>query len=1378
MKLSIIISTLLISGIVSANDPSVINMKDFLRDFYHSSTGRSEVAGSTKGTINPDGETAMAINFDFSKCPDSNNSFFRFHMDRVLPARPQAIRIEYFNLTTDEIPVTIWMTDKNGEIFLGRGIAHPNNQKRSTLEIAIHPYPAWDSGDKNGQIDYPLNFNAILIDMPSRIKTGSLVINKVDVKLQADMENCMVLNMASEIESWGNTTVPFELNIQSLSDKFHQDLTLNVIITNDYTQKNYTLIDKKINSDKSITIKENLTIPYGSYQGIATIKNDNNIMDTKKFAIQNLAFDGANWKNDSEKIYEYNYGINGGVHGFLTPQTAEKIGMNWIRLEVPNWGDSEISPNQYDFSRWLDEANKWDNANVRNVLLQCTYNYPKFVKPKEVNNFSRSYGQYFKNLFQQKTNKVNSIELGNEDNGHNKFLYTELARNGASAIRSERPFAVISNSGTAFVDVNFLKFQGSRGLLNYFDAYCVHPYTNNAAASQSVSPELFKTGIYLTNLMDLAFASGGMKELWCTEFGWPNGNPQEEHDRADLYVRQMLITDAYEFNINGLYTWDRDYGIMRRPAGIAINYFAKNRRGTRFLGQLAENNIYYNLYQKDNQNIVVLWTPYDKIIKLKVNAESITDQFGNKIDKNEIEVNNSVIYLANPDKSLVEKIANAGVNEAKNRFVKYFNLANNKSKFANLINIDATNSMAIKSELSRICNTFNTPISMEDRGLFDFAWRWYFYANRSFGKGESKFDVDNQSYINKVVAENQKGLDYPALRYLLRQLERLEVEYNLYAEDSLLQAKINSEKALLADYLKLFSNKEMPFQYGVFSTIYDFVDGEATEKLKFVPSKESALRLRVSNYLNTQAKAQIKINLPENWKISKNNFEVELMPNQDKYIDLTITATDSLNSQLTIGIDTTIDGNTNKVVLDQIELLPAISAKFDLQHNSLANEGLKLKLTNLEKQKAKGKIKLMPHLVSGGALAIIDFELAPESKQDLTINLNDVAKQYLADSDYKIDLLYILDNGKRFRQDNLDVEFLTATQAKTPILIDGNLQEWQDALPIRLNKMEYTNGSFGNNYSIDDCSAAAYLKYDDDNLYFGCIVRDQTFHQRLSNDVMWQQDSIQLVFAPTNDSKDYIGLTLALSNGKAAIWHETERRIVDEAQMEVKLGNEFIYEAKIPWSSLSAEIAEQIKKNKSFVYGIAINDDDAIVPRRSLERFPDTVVHGKNINNFAKINLIDNPIMANANNKVRLRENFDSYNTNNELLGYTILNYGNTSDVIVKIQDDKSLYLANNSANSEDNKKIISEDISVTPGKRYRLSFDIKGDTKGIFIGLATDVHGVIDHNYLKVAESNPTWTSYVLEFVGGETGHRKLIMRNDNPANKVYIRNIKVEEL
>ena len=243
------------------------------------------------------------------------------------------------------------------------------------------------------------------------------------------------------------------------------------------------------------------------------------------------------------------------------------------------------------------------------------------------------------------------FELGNEDNGHTKFLYTEVARHAAAAIRSQQPLAVLANSGTAHIDYNWLEFQRNRGLLEHLDALCVHPYTNNSTPSQEVGPEKGKVYEKLTQLNDIVDAAGGMKQLWSTEYGWPNSSrPNGEHDRADLYVREMIVGDMAGLDINGLYTWDRDYGIVGRPAGVAIQTYTRMREGRRLAGFYREGGLWIAVYERDGNATAVVWTPEAGTFPNPVRGGAYFDLFGNPLSSGraeelQIEFGEDPVYL-------------------------------------------------------------------------------------------------------------------------------------------------------------------------------------------------------------------------------------------------------------------------------------------------------------------------------------------------------------------------------------------------------------------------------------------------------------------------------------------------------------------------------------------------------------------------------------------------------------------------------------------------------------------------------------------------------------------------------------------------------------
>jgi len=92
-------------------------------------------------------------------------------------------------------------------------------------------------------------------------------------------------------------------------------------------------------------------------------------------------------------------------------------------------------------------------------------------------------------------------------------------------------------------------------------------------------------------------------------------------------------------------------------------------------------------------------------------------------------------------------------------------------------------------------------------------------------------------------------------------------------------------------------------------------------------------------------------------------------------------------------------------------------------------------------------------------------------------------------------------------------EFYDATRAVNPIVLDGNLNEWT-GVPVlsdpkfAIPKGSGTNGTYvlfeeyqgGTWTGPDDQTSAVQVVYDDENVYFGFVVTDDT-HQNSAADV-------------------------------------------------------------------------------------------------------------------------------------------------------------------------------------------------------------------------------------------------------------------------------------
>ena len=189
-------------------------------------------------------------------------------------------------------------------------------------------------------------------------------------------------------------------------------------------------------------------------------------------------------------------------------------------------------------------------------------------------------------------------------------------------------------------------------------------------------------------------------------------------------------------------------------------------------------------------------------------------------------------------------------------------------------------------------------------------------------------------------------------------------------------------------------------------------------------------------------------------------------------------------------------------------------------------------------------------------------------------------------------------------------EHYTAIKAASPIVLDGNLDEWSGAQVVadprfwepkaspraeqELVNFELWQG--GDWTGPDDHTSAVRVVYDDDNVYFGFVVTDE-YHENSANSA-WNGDSVQLMIA--NETRD---TQVALYNyalggvedalGDVIILHEagpggTEAVVTRDADTK-----RTVYEIKLPKAALGLDV---LTGGVQFGLGMAINDGDEDTP--------------------------------------------------------------------------------------------------------------------------------------------------------------------------------------
>ena len=1110
-----------------------------------------------------------------------------------------------------------------------------------------------------------------------------------------------------------------------------------------------------------------LPLPYGAFQVEFKSSGRTFKKNIVHFMPEALSSDPA------VRAYEYEYSPLGGVFGKFSPEQANVYGASWIRFEHPNWRNNETEPGKFDFTQMRKLMESYVKNNVRPVILQTLYHYPKFISFSKPEEFAPGYGRHLQKAAAALDGLTRYFELGNEDNGHTKFIYTEICRHAAAGIRASQPFAVLANSGTAYVDHNWLEFQSTRGLQEILDAYCVHPYTNNSTPSQSVGPE--KSGILekLERLHELVDAHGGMKQLWSTEYGWPNSKLRKgEHDRADLYVREMLIGEMAVLDINGLYTWNRDYGIAGRPAGVAIQTYARMREGRRFSGFFRKNDIYVAVYEKNGDSTAVVWTADNGFKPNPVKGGSCFDLFGNPLKENNVRISQSPVYIRNAGPEVLRKAVENSVARAWKRYKR------NLEKYSDArLSASGTDSQELCSILKKWSRSHGT-ISKEEQAVIASLLHLYLnaarYDRRTPDTGNQEFAERRKQLESTVIRENAALKDVPSVRYLLNLAARMEAEAAMSArKENKIQTLIRTVY-LLADR---FARDGERIQYAVFAHICQKRDNKFKERLSFIPGREQTVTVRVSSYAKTPQEATVHLILPDGWKAEPEKQTAAVSSEAPAHLNFKIKCPVSPAKQNVLKAAVKLKNCPPRITtFNDLEIIPAVTVEASPVSGTLPGKALELIVQNQESKQISGNIIILD-ADGNQELARLELpELAPFQSRKLPVKLRKLNEK--SRTDWEFTALFLLNDKRRFEVP-FNVDFLYAAERKAPLKIDSKLEDWDLAFPLNLNKAKYTLGSYGDAWSEKDCSAKTWLMWDHDKLYFAAAVRDQTFNQQYTGDSTWQQDSIQIIFADPVERKPF-EITFALTPEGPQAWSKKLLKNIDLA-VEYR-DNTIYYEAAIPWTVFPGELKKSVGKH-GFLYGIAVNDDDAIVSRRYLERFKGSIVHGKKVDAFAPVTL-GPKVSIRENGNTVFFEDFSQDKAGTSPLRWINHSSGmkNDSNIVISAPDasdgGKALRLRNPHAKRPHHFSICIAPLSLEPGRLYELSARMKQvpENSPSLVGICADLWGNKSQRYLKT-EPSPEYKVFQMDFTAPLNGKLNIIIRNTVKTDDLQIDWIKVRK-
>ncbi len=186
---------------------------------------------------------------------------------------------------------------------------------------------------------------------------------------------------------------------------------------------------------------------------------------------------------------------------------------------------------------------------------------------------------------------------------------------------------------------------------------------------------------------------------------------------------------------------------------------------------------------------------------------------------------------------------------------------------------------------------------------------------------------------------------------------------------------------------------------------------------------------------------------------------------------------------------------------------------------------------------------------------------------------------------YKLRATITDQSGRALTVDRFVGGFVTVPKAKTPVVLDGKLDEgdWQRSAVQRIDRAEQFRHLLPSSKwtGPEDLSGELRFLWDDQYLYIGLTTQDDVFRNESADEMIWAGDGIQLLIDPARSSSekggkyDYalgknpkgaVAWCYLTADGKAPAGEVKEIKIV--AVPSGKGAGGMNYEIAIPWSRL------------------------------------------------------------------------------------------------------------------------------------------------------------------------------------------------------------------
>jgi hypothetical protein len=1344
------------------------------------------------------GRRAAAVSWDFTASPP-DYCFANVILGNRLVGQVEEVRAWVCASATEVgTPLTLWVKDPSEEVYIQRARVTQVGWQVVSFPLA-GVGPGWDSGDRNRHQNLPLTLFGLAVEYGGPA-AGTLILDDLEATTQAAPRQALALTPATGVARnlfWEDQP-RLDLTVRNHSSTAVTGARCRLRVADLYRECEVLSADvdyAPVPARGESPAERRLALPYGAFRVQWTLADGEGDLLGGSLDVARFLPRCLDAQPGSVSRYERRWGLAGGVFGSLPAALARDVGATWIRYENTTWADYEKAPGRFDLAPLATGLAPYLEAGIEPVILQTLYQRPPFHGPDQPA-FAPAYGEALRQTALATRGVTHCFELGNEDNGPTKMLYSEVARHGTAGVRWAQPLALVANSGTAFVDLGWLELQAGRGVLDGLDALCTHPYTVQE------SPEAWSVYERLGQVDEIIDRLGGMKQQWTTEFGWPHDFSQPR--RAEWIPRHLLIGAASGLDRHGLYTWERDYGIFQSvalPPAASVHAWAKLTEGHRFVGlRQRGDDLWACVFERAGKPLGVGWSPRGQAswtVAAEAGAQAY-DLFGNPRPETPqdghlvLPVDGGPVYVTALASAELEQ---ARANECQRQRERYGRCltaaalppASPLGRFAGTGTVPGEELAEALREWSALAG----PVGRTEQAVVAQLVRWLEASRPSAPQAPPPLveQATARERLRQRLAESvAQDADIPSLRYLLERWERLADLADLAQE--LGQVPLAEHWLALGAVVGAACERLERDGERVGYALWPYLfavgpDGILRETLRFVPGEATAVRVRVNSYGTHAREVALSLAVPAGWRCEPARLGLTAAPGQTEAQVLVHCPADASAERPVIACSLGGEGLPERTLrFDDTVIEPPVRLVLDPVPGMLPGTPLAGRLQSRLAAPCSGVLRVMRR---GDARAVARQSfaaLAAGSDQAVELALRPVETYPFHDWPLVTEL--VLEDGRRIEAEET-VDFACAVRTSQPPVIDGDLAEWACATPLHLDRPEYARGSYGNHWSPEDCSGTTYLLWDAECVYLAADVRDQAFNQTLSGTSQWIQDSLQFSVARDERSpRTEIGLALT-PKGDEVVSYTAPTPAVPGSRLKVRLRpGGMVYEAAIPWTALPG--LGQPQPGQTLRCNLVINDDDAVTGRRFLERYGG-IAHDKDIAKHGYVTLLDTsgePVHA-PEQRDLLLEDFEEYPEGRAPDAWRGVSHRPpVPESVVAAGCGRGGGQALRLTNAVGEKPFVYLNLvrpipGLKPGEPCELRFYAKGRgvaaAEGI-VGVCSDPWGNEAFSYARHGSLGLEWQEVVMPFAGPPGGQLNVIIRNRTRLEELLVDDLSVRRV